>query len=188
MEPIRREALVKATIAEIGAQGSLDVTVARIARRAGVSSALAHHYFGGKDDMLIAAMRHILGAYGAAVRSGLAAAQSPRDRIDAILAASFAPQNYRADTVAAWLNFYVRAQSMPQARRLLGIYRGRLAANLIHALRPVAGGGAPDVAETLAALIDGIYIRTALAGDAFNPERAVVRVRETLDALLEARP
>ena len=51
MEPIRREALVKATIAEIGQAGSLDVTVAQIARRAGMSSALAHHYFGGKEDM-----------------------------------------------------------------------------------------------------------------------------------------
>ena len=47
MEPIRRDALVKATIAEIGAAQSLDVTVGQIARRAGMSSALAHHYFGG---------------------------------------------------------------------------------------------------------------------------------------------
>ncbi len=64
MEPIRRQALVQATIAEIGAAGSLDVTVAQIARRAGVSSALAHHYFGGKDQIFLAAMRHILTAYG----------------------------------------------------------------------------------------------------------------------------
>ena len=43
MEPIRRAALVKATIAEIGRAGSLDVTVSQIAKRAGMSSALAHH-------------------------------------------------------------------------------------------------------------------------------------------------
>ena len=52
MEPIRRDALVRATIAEIGEAGSLDVTVSRIAKRAGMSSALAHHYFGGKDQIL----------------------------------------------------------------------------------------------------------------------------------------
>lgn len=51
MEPIRRSALVQATIAEIGAAGSLDVTVGQIARRAGMSTALAHHYFGGKDQI-----------------------------------------------------------------------------------------------------------------------------------------
>ena len=42
MEPIRRSALVKATIAEIGEAQSLDVTVSQIAKRAGMSSALAH--------------------------------------------------------------------------------------------------------------------------------------------------
>lgn len=45
METERRASLVDATIAEIGRMGSLDVTVSQIARRAGVSSALAHHYF-----------------------------------------------------------------------------------------------------------------------------------------------
>ena len=59
-EPIRRAALVKATIEAVGAAGSLDVTVAQIARRAGMSSALAHHYFGSKEQIFLAAMRSIL--------------------------------------------------------------------------------------------------------------------------------
>ena len=71
MEPIRRDALVKATIAEIGAAQSLDVTVGQIARRAGMSSALAHHYFGGKDQIFLAAMRYILTEYSAEVRREL---------------------------------------------------------------------------------------------------------------------
>ena len=33
MEPIRRDALVRATIAEVGEVGSLDVTVRKIAER-----------------------------------------------------------------------------------------------------------------------------------------------------------
>ena len=78
MEPIRREALVRATIAEIGRAGSLDVTVAQIARRAGMSSALAHHYFGSKEQMFLAAMRHVLTLDGAEVRGALAAADGPR--------------------------------------------------------------------------------------------------------------
>ena len=79
MEPIRRAALVKATIDEIGQAGSLDVTVGRIARRAGVSAALAHHYFGGKEDLFLAAMRHILALFGAAVRDRLTGATTPRE-------------------------------------------------------------------------------------------------------------
>ena len=68
MEPIRRQALVKATIAEIGQHCTLDVTVSQIARRAGMSSALAHHYFGGKEQIFVAAMRYTMGVYAAEVR------------------------------------------------------------------------------------------------------------------------
>ena len=81
MEPIRKDALVKATIVEIGRVGSLDVTVSQIAKRAGMSSALAHHYFGSKEEMFLAAMRHILTLYGAEVRGALAAAEGPEGRI-----------------------------------------------------------------------------------------------------------
>ena len=77
MEPIRRAALVKATIDVIGAQGSLDVTVSQIAKQAGMSSALAHHYFGGKNQIFLAAMHQILRDFGAEVRSALRAANTP---------------------------------------------------------------------------------------------------------------
>lgn len=169
MEPVRRDALVRATIHEIGAVGSLDVTVAQIAARAGMSSALAHHYFGSKTQIFLAAMRHILAQYGAAVRQELARAPTPAARLHAILNASLAPDNFSADTVAAWLNFYVQAQTLPEAQRLLSIYHRRLRSNLIHALRPLVGTDAARQAEILAALIDGIYIRSALAPEALSP-------------------
>ena len=101
MEPIRKAALVKATIVEIGRAGSLDVTVGQIARRAGMSPALAHHYFGSKEGMFLAAMRHILTLYGAEVRGALATADGPEARLRAILAASFSPANFRREAVGA---------------------------------------------------------------------------------------
>jgi TetR/AcrR family transcriptional repressor of bet genes len=165
-EPIRREALVKATIAEIGASGSLDVTVSRIARRAGMSSALAHHYFGGKEDIFLAAMRHTLTVYGAEVRGALAMATGPRERLEAIVRASFSTSNFRKETIASWLNFYVLAQKNESAARLLTVYRRRLRSNLMHDLRPLIGAAAPAAADRLAALIDGLYLRAGLSEDA----------------------
>jgi len=184
MEPIRRDALVKATIAEVGAAGTLDVTVSRIARRAGVSAGLAHHYFGGKDDLLTAAMRHILASYGAGVRAALAAAQTPRARLAAILHASFGPEHFEPQVIAAWLQFYLHAQTSPGARRLLRIYHARLHANLVHALRPVAGDRAPEIARSAAALIDGLYLRHALAEAPAGPAPEG-RVLTLIDSLLE---
>jgi TetR/AcrR family transcriptional repressor of bet genes len=187
MEPIRRAALVKATIAEVGLKGSLDVTVARIAKRAGVSSGLAHHYFGGKEDLLFAAMRHILSLYGASVRAELSRAATPRDRLAAIIRASFGPDNFEPHVIAAWLSFYVHAQSDPGARRLLRVYQARLGSNLTHALRPLAWGRAPDIAWTLASVIDGLYIRHALGGAPDGPQ-ATARVLALADVLVDAAP
>lgn len=159
MEPIRRAALVKATIDEIGAQGSLDVTVAQIARRAGMSSALAHHYFGSKEEIFVAAMRHTLALYGAEVRGALSMADGPKARLQAVIRAGFGPSNFRPEVIAAWLNFWVMARSNPAAARLLRIYEGRLRSHLRGDLRPLVGPRAPDAADRIAALIDGVYLR-----------------------------
>lgn len=184
MEPIRKAALVNATITEIGRTGSLDVTVGQIARRAGMSPALAHHYFGSKEGMFLAAMRHILSLYGAEVRGALAASQGPAARLDAIVAASFSASNFRRDTIGAWLNFWVLAQTVPEARRLHRVYQRRLRSNLLACLRPLAGNRAAQVADGLGALIDGVYLREALGQGAPDAGRAVATVRDHLAAEL----
>lgn len=182
--PIRRASLIQATIAEIGDQGSLEVTVSQIAKRAGMSSALAHHYFGSKEAMFLAAMRHVMTVYGAEVRGALSTADTPRDRVKAVVRASFAPASFRREVVAAWLNFYVLAQTQPDARRLLSIYRRRLVSNLTHGLRPDLGAGAAEVAQTVAALIDGAYLYAALGTATPNAAIQVRRIEAYLSAVL----
>lgn len=184
MEPIRKAALVNATIAEIGRTGSLDVTVSQIARRAGMSSALAHHYFGGKEGMFLAAMRHVLTLYGAEVRGALAVARGPEARVQAVVHASFSPANFRREVIGAWLNFYVMAQTMPEAARLLDVYQRRLRSNLRHGLRPLVGPRAATVAEALAALIDGVYLRQVLVRGKADRAGAVETVLAVLAAEL----
>ena len=52
MVPIRRRQLVEAAIAVIHEDGFTRATVARIAKYAGISSGMVHHYFKDKDDLL----------------------------------------------------------------------------------------------------------------------------------------
>ena len=166
--------MVEAAIVEIGEAGSLDVTVSQIARRAGMSPALAHHYFGSKDQMFLAAMRHILKLYGESVRRRMGAVQTPIERIHAIIDASFAPDQFDREVVAAWLTFYVRALQSEPASRLLQLYARRLHSNLLFNLRQIFDGPtAESVAHGLAALIDGFYIRHALQD--FAPAKEEVR-------------
>jgi len=184
VEPIRKAALVNAAISEIADAGTLEVTVGQIARRAGMSPALAHHYFGSKEALFLAAMRHVLTVYGAEVRGALALAEGPRARLDAILRASFSATNFRRDVVGAWLNFYVLALTVPEARRLLAVYQRRLRSNLVAALRPLVGAEAGHVADRIGAMIDGVYLREALGQRAPDGQTAVAQVGAVIaDAL-----
>lgn len=184
MEPVRRKALIAAAIDAIHARGMAQVTVGEIARRAGVSAALAHHYFGGKDQLLLATMRHLLSELGEEVQSRLAAAKNPQERISAIVRGNFAPCQFRPAVISAWLAFYVLAQNDVEARRLLRIYTRRLESNLLHALRALTTRQrAASIAEMTAALIDGAWIRRSLADGGPDAEGAA---RFVEDAVFEA--
>jgi TetR/AcrR family transcriptional repressor of bet genes len=186
MEPIRRASLIEAAIAEIGSNGSLNVTVSSIAARAGVSSALAHHYFGTKEAMFLAAMRRILSVFGEEVRLELATARTPLDRVEAVVRASFAPSNFSPNGIAAWLSFYANAQRSAESARLLEVYRRRLRSNLLVGLRPLTGARAEQAAEGLGAMIDGVYIRQSLVRGAPDPVAATDLVLDYLHRVVKA--
>jgi TetR/AcrR family transcriptional repressor of bet genes len=185
MEPIRRRALIDAAIAAIGDRGALDVTVSDIAGRAGVSTALAHHYFGNKDGLLEATMRALLTELGQDVRAALKTAKTPRERLAAIIDANFSEKQFAPATVAAWLAFFMEAHRAPALKHLLSIYVRRLNSNLLHPLRQITDRtNAERIAEGVAALIDGLYIRRGLK-DA-NPDHtsAVALIHHHIDAML----
>ncbi len=163
MEPVRRKALVDAALQAIGDHGSLAVTMQEIAKSAGVSPALAFHYFGSKDQLLIETMRSLLRQLAEVTTEQLRKAETPRARVSAIIHASFGEEQFTPVTIAAWLAFYVEAQRSPETRRLLNVYARRLNSNLVDALKLLCGPArAATIAEGTAAMIDGLYIRQAL--------------------------
>jgi TetR/AcrR family transcriptional regulator, transcriptional repressor of bet genes len=188
MEPVRRKALIDATISAIGERGSLDVTMSDIAGRAGVSSALAHHYFGAKDELLQATMRHLLAELNADMRRALGEAASPRECIAAAIEVNFSDKQFQPETIAAWLAFYVEAQKSEALRRLLRIYARRLHSNLMSGLAPLLPRGEADrTAEAIAALIDGLYIRRALKDGVPNAASAIALIEDYLQTKLADR-
>lgn len=180
-------ALINAAIDMIGDHGSLDVPVKEIASRAGMSSALAFHYFGGKDEIVTETMRHLLREFTTSVIGNLQAAQTPAQRLAAVIETSFAPDQFERKTVAAWLVFYLHAYSSPQAARLLSVYRRRLHSNLVAALKKLTDHQTAELtAHGLGALIDGIYIRQGLDPDGPDAPRAAALCRAYLSNALGA--
>jgi len=185
MEPLRRRALIDATISAIGERGSLDVTMSDIAGRAGVSSALAHHYFGAKGELLQATMRQLLADLGADATAALSRSRTARERLSAVIAVNFSAGQFRQEIVHAWLAFYVEAQKSAELRRLLRVYARRLHSNLMSGLLPLMSRhDAERMAEGIAAMIDGLYIRRALRDGLPNPGSATALVEDYVEAKL----
>lgn len=185
MEPLRRRALIDATISAISERGTLDVTMSDIAGRAGVSSALAHHYFGAKDELLQATMRQLLADLGRDSIAALARTRTPRERVSAVIAVNFSAEQFREEIIHAWLAFYVEAQKSAALRRLLRVYARRLHSNLMSGLAPLLPRSeAERIAEAIAAMIDGLYIRRALRDGLPNPISAAALVEDFVETKL----
>jgi len=175
MGPVRRRQLVEATIWSIHEFGLAETTVTRIAQRAGVSPGIVHHYFADKDELLFETMRVMLEALRVEVVSRLARAKSPHDRVLAIIDASFSAGQFSPEVVTAWLALYASSRNSVRLARILSLYHRRLRSNLVSALNQVGGmTNADQQAEAIAAMIDGLYLRSALNPDLHdmsNPRR-----------------
>ncbi|MGL3606302.1 transcriptional regulator BetI [Rhizobium sp. G187] len=187
MEPIRRKALVDAALKAIGHHGSLSVTMSEIAREAGVSAALAHHYFGSKDQLLIETIRSLLRHLRADAGLALARAETPRARVSAVIRVSFQADQFAPEVVAAWLAFYSEAQRSEAVRRLLALYARRLHSNLMSGLTPLCSPlDAGRIADGAAAMIDGLYIRQSLKSAPLSIEASVALVEDYVTGQLQA--
>ncbi|PMR79418.1 transcriptional regulator BetI [Halomonas urumqiensis] len=191
MEPIRRQQLITATMAAIDELGLADATVMRIARHAGVSAGIISHYFGGKDGLMEATMRQILSDLGKAVnaRRQALADTSPEAHIGAIIDGNFDPSQVSGPVAKTWLAFWASSMHKPTLARLQQVNDRRLYSNLCAQFRRrMPKEQARDAAGTLAAMIDGLWLRGALTPEGLDAERARRLAHATLHRLLEASP
>lgn len=187
MEPIRRRQLINATMAAINQVGLADATVVRIARHAGVSAGIISHYFGGKDGLLEATMRQILHDLGTAVseRRRALADTSPRAHLAAIIDGNFDSSQINVSAARTWLAFWASSVHKPELQRLQYVNDRRLYANLCHQFRRLMPRDeARDCARSMAAMIDGLWLRGALSPEGLDAARARRLATEYLNRLL----
>ncbi|WP_199287798.1 transcriptional regulator BetI [Kushneria phosphatilytica] len=187
MEPIRRQQLIEATMAAIDEVGLADTTVAVIARRAGVSTGIISHYFGGKDGLLEATMRRILGDLGESVRQRrvILEQNTARGHLRAIVEGNFDRSQVSQSVMKTWLAFWATSMHKPTLQRLQYVNDRRLHSNLSYQFRRhMDRDSARRAASGLAALIDGLWLRGALAPEGINITRAVALAHEYVDEQL----
>ena len=161
----RRRQLIAVTIDSLAELGYVGTTLAQIAARAGVSPGLVAHYFGDKDGLLEAAFRSLARRVGDQVRSRLRQVVTPRGRIQAIIDANLAPEEFDQRTGTAWLAFWGQVLQVNPLKRVQSAYQRRTLSNLRSSLkRLVPCDEAQRLAAMIAAMIDGVWLRAALSG------------------------
>jgi betaine-aldehyde dehydrogenase len=165
VEETRRGQLIEVTIDSLAELGYVGTTLAQIASRAGVSTGLVAHYFGDKDGLLDAAFRSLARRVSDHARSRLRQISTPRARIQAVIDANLAPEEFDQRTGTAWLAFWGQVLQVKSLRRVQSVYQRRTLTTLRSALNKLVP---PDQAQSLAAMIasmiDGVWLRAALSG------------------------
>jgi betaine-aldehyde dehydrogenase len=165
LEELRRSQLVEVTIDSLAEVGFVGTTLAQIATRAGVSPGLVAHYFGDKDGLLEAAFRSLARRVGTQVRARLRHAATPRGRIQAVIDANLAPEEFERRTGTAWLAFWGQVLHVASLKRIQSVYQRRMLSNLRNSLkRLMPPDEAQSLAAMIAAMIDGVWLRAALSG------------------------
>lgn len=187
IEKIRRQDLVEAayqTFLEHGLQG---MTMARIGERAGMSHGIVNYYFKSKDELLSAVVRKANFLIMQETARLLRQAQTPRERLSAIIAGNFPEGLFTRDIARAWVSYYAALGQKPDFDRLQNAVDARLASNLLHALKQLAPPDtARDIATGIAVLIDGLWLRHAKSSDRIDGRAAIRVIEDFVDLRLSA--
>lgn len=187
MQPIRRQQLIHATLEAVDQVGMGDASIALIARLAGVSNGIISHYFQDKNGLIEATMRHLMNALRDSVQDRRNALRDdhPRAHLQVIIAGNFDASQVNGPAMKTWLAFWATSMHQPPLHRLQRINDHRLYSNLCCQFRRVLTlTDARSAARGLAALIDGLWLRGALSGDAFDTEQAQQIAYEYMDLQL----
>lgn len=189
---VRRQQLIDATIRVLGQKGYAALTVADVAKAAGLSSGIVIFHFSSKDGLLADTMQFLAAEYRSHWDAALkAAGPSPAARLEVLLLADFDPAVFTAEKLGAWIAFWGETQGRPTYDQICsGLDAERQATTLQLCEDLIAAQRYPLDAQitmrALESLCDGLWLGVAANG-AGHPGRvnagdAHAIVRATLKA------
>ena len=172
----RRTTIVEAALAVIVERGLEGATMRRIAQEAGSTTGLVTHYFASKDEVLIAALRHVHRAAGARMIE----AMRNREGIEALRAVieeSLPLDDARRAEWKIWLAFWGHAPTAPA----LAIEQQQRYEEWTDLLAQLVVDAGLDTSVTgLVAVIDGIGVRATITPDGLPPSEQLAVVGRVL--------
>ena len=167
---VRRDQLIEATIAALARKGFATLTIADVAKEAGLSPGIIIFHFSSKDDLLAAVLGSLANEYHQNwVNRVKEAGPSPAERMKAMLLADFDTTVFTHEKLAAWIAFWGETQGRPVYDEIYGsLDAERRAASAALCRELIVEGGYaldPHLAMcALEALGDGLWLGLAAQG------------------------
>jgi AcrR family transcriptional regulator len=183
-----RERILEAACDLIAAEGIDDVRIARVAMRAGASTALVHHYFSTREELLEQALLHSFEQVG---DERFADAEGETATATAALAEAIEeclprPGRYERDWVL-WVELWLRAAREPDLRPLAARLYARYHEWLEDVLKRGIESGEfkapadlPALTDRAMALLDGLGLRALLHDPTMDIDAARAQVADFL--------
>jgi AcrR family transcriptional regulator len=178
---VRRAQLIEATIAVLARKGFAALTVADVAKEAGLSPGIVIFHFTTKNDLLVAVLGLLASEYHQHWKNAVKdAGPSAAERMKAILLADLDENVFTAQRLAAWIAFWGEAQGRPVYDELCAALDAEWRQALEALCRDLVAEGGYDldphiVTCALEAMGDGLWLCLAGQGkDCCDDARKVV--------------
>lgn len=190
------ERILDAACDLIAAEGIDEVRIARVAQRAGASTALVHHYFSTREELLEQALIHSFEEAGdERFRQSPDAEETATEALARGLAESLPFPGPQEREWVLWVELWLRAVREPALRpvaaRLYGRYRDWVAGLIragVESGEFRADADAEALADLAMALLDGTGVRALIQDPAMEVESARALVARQLAAELGLEP
>lgn len=167
-EKQRKKELIEATIKSIENHGFQGTTILTISRQANLSAGIISHYFGSKQGLILATIRHLLEELKQGLLQQIASCEQPLTpelRLHMIVDTNFACFQQSTSVTRTWLCFWAQALHDPELARLQAVNSKRLLQNLLYSYRQIIPNKEKAflAANMTAAMIDGLWLRSSLS-------------------------
>ena len=190
------ERILEAACDLIAAEGIDEVRIARVAQRAGASTALVHHYFSTREELLEQALIHSFEQAGdERFRQSEDAEETAGEALARGLAESLPFPGPQEREWVLWVELWLRAVREPALRpvaaRLYGRYRAWVAGLIRAGIESGEFRGDADpeaLADHAMALLDGMGVRALIQDPEMEVEAARALVARQLATELGLEP
>jgi TetR/AcrR family transcriptional repressor of bet genes len=186
---IRRAELADAAYKALSEHGLKGTTLATVAQISGISRTSALHYFSSKDALLEAAMRTANGVLRKEAVTLMRIAQTPWERIYAVIEANLSPTSFNPQVSHAWVALCSEVPRNATYQRIQNAIYRRHWVNIHSAFAQIESGEqAQDATMMLITLIDGLWLRCGLQPGGLAREAAEAQIEFSLKAAFGDKP